>query len=723
MKRSTLRTILVLSALGLSFMAGCGSSSDDAAPKPAGSDLEARLLADTGVRWIVDRDEASRPLFLTAPDAPPPIAGATPRDRAALEFLQRYADAFGVHSVADELVLKEDAEDLVSPGVHHLRFAQRIPGTDIRVFGADTFAHFDASGALRFAALGFAVDIGALSTHPARTADEARDAASASVHARDAAASVMTHGAPELVVYRAQDGKGTLAWRVVLQARVSGTLEAPELFVDAETLRIIEANDTAAHATKEAKASNLYYYHGDCGRVTPPTESTIQYDDAYLAPLSVAPTSRLARDGDQTKSTIVTDRYLAGTFSTGTFFTEPTVTSDPTAWDVSLAGDQGSGAAVSTHENLARADAYFRTSFGQRGLDDLLPGADPAPIQAAVHAWDLKPKDPKKPGLPAKVEDVTGYISGVLYFGDGLPTGAVLGTVNCQMLPSGVALDIVAHELTHGIVDFTARLGNSGEAGAINEGLADVLGAGAEHSLRPGEHNWIIGEDAWIGDGGLRSLAKPRSFAAVDPSEKVPRAYSERLPTQELVDNDRGHVHDNGVIVGHAYYLMTVGGRNEKTLVVVPPSHALGWERAQFLWYLTLRGLDRRFGTTIRSLARVNTNLSIFFGDVTAAACAWRAVDVFTDADLRDYHVTCDPQNGAVTPPPPPPASSVPVDDCVGRPDGVVCSDLAPSSASICKNGARQVTSFCADPGQMCKRASASDPRGSLDGDGALACE
>ena len=145
------RWIRVLAlAVFLSLAAGCGSSDE-----PPVGDLERRLETDTGVAWVVDRDEAGAPAIVTALTPPPPLTTALPREQAAIAFLQSYADLLGAGAHGDlarELVLVADLADRWAPGAHHLRFAQRIPGSDVRVFGADTFVHLDANGAVRFIA-------------------------------------------------------------------------------------------------------------------------------------------------------------------------------------------------------------------------------------------------------------------------------------------------------------------------------------------------------------------------------------------------------------------------------------------------------------------------------------------------------------------------------------------------------------------------------------------
>ncbi len=221
---------------------GCGPSGHALAPEA--SDFEGRLKADTGVAWRVDRDSAGAPLLLTATSRPAPIAKTTSREQATIGFFQQYADILGVGTLADELVLVADERDAASNGSHHVRFAQRIPRTDVRVFGAELLAHFDASGALRSAQVGLVRDISKISPRPARTVDDARDAAIASRRARSREVDIrVAHKAPELLVHWENDGHGRLAWRVFLEQRGDFELEAHDVIVDAANLAILEASE------------------------------------------------------------------------------------------------------------------------------------------------------------------------------------------------------------------------------------------------------------------------------------------------------------------------------------------------------------------------------------------------------------------------------------------------------------------------------------------------
>ena len=74
---------------------------------------------------------------------------------------------------------------------------------------------------------------------------------------------------------------------------------------------------------------------------------------------------------------------------------------------------------------------------------------------------------------------------GVMVYGVGLPPGVVVGSpVGPQSwdFTSG-ALDIVAHELTHGVTEFTSNLIFRNESGALNEAFSDMMGRAWSSSI------------------------------------------------------------------------------------------------------------------------------------------------------------------------------------------------------------------------------------------------
>ena len=108
-------------------------------------------------------------------------------------------------------------------------------------------------------------------------------------------------------------------------------------------------------------------------------------------------------------------------------------------------------------------------------------------------------------------------------------------------------LDIVGHEIGHGLCQHTANLEYWGESGALNEGLSDIWGACVEQWNTQGtKSTWLIGEEAW--SGGLRSMS--------DPKSKGNPAYYQG----QYWSSNQGAVHTNSGVLGHWFYLLAAGG-------------------------------------------------------------------------------------------------------------------------------------------------------------------
>jgi Zn-dependent metalloprotease len=140
-----------------------------------------------------------------------------------------------------------------------------------------------------------------------------------------------------------------------------------------------------------------------------------------------------------------------------------------------------------------------------------------------------------------------------------------------------VAVDVVGHELTHGVVQYAGGLTYSGQAGSLNESLADVFGSLVkQHHLGQdaAAADWLIGAGLFterIRGRALRSMAAPGT-AYDDPligHDPQPASMSGYVETTE----DDGGVHINSGIPNHAFYLAAtaIGG------------HA--WEGAGRIWY------------------------------------------------------------------------------------------------------------------------------------------
>ena len=110
-------------------------------------------------------------------------------------------------------------------------------------------------------------------------------------------------------------------------------------------------------------------------------------------------------------------------------------------------------------------------------------------------------------------------------------------------------LDVVCHELSHGVTEATSNLNYQNESGALNEAFSDIMGTNCEFYYGTG--NWTIGEDIDLQGNGIRDMSDPNADG--DPSY-----YADRYTGT----SDNGGVHTNSGIANHWYYLLVNGGQN-----------------------------------------------------------------------------------------------------------------------------------------------------------------
>ncbi|MBL7916236.1 MAG: M4 family metallopeptidase [Bacteroidia bacterium] len=115
-------------------------------------------------------------------------------------------------------------------------------------------------------------------------------------------------------------------------------------------------------------------------------------------------------------------------------------------------------------------------------------------------------------------------------------------------------LDVVAHELTHGVTNFSSNLVYSYQSGALNESFSDIFGITVDFFARPGVANWLLGDQCYTpgtpGDA-LRSMSNPNS--AGDPDTYLGTNWYTGT-------GDNGGVHINSGVQNYWYYLLCVGG-------------------------------------------------------------------------------------------------------------------------------------------------------------------
>lgn len=124
--------------------------------------------------------------------------------------------------------------------------------------------------------------------------------------------------------------------------------------------------------------------------------------------------------------------------------------------------------------------------------------------------------------------------------------------------PLAGALDVAAHEMSHGVIQETANLEYKDESGALNESFADIFGAMVDRD------DWQMGEDIMRQSGtALRDLQNPHNGAPTNNFNAgwQPEKYSERYTGTQ----DNGGVHFNSGIPNHAFYLFATANGVGKT--------------------------------------------------------------------------------------------------------------------------------------------------------------
>ncbi|MCX4551188.1 MULTISPECIES: M4 family metallopeptidase [unclassified Streptomyces] len=192
-----------------------------------------------------------------------------------------------------------------------------------------------------------------------------------------------------------------------------------------------------------------------------------------------------------------------------------------------------------------------------------------------------------------------------------------------------IPVDVIGHELTHGVTQYTANLEYSGQSGALNESVSDVFGTLIKQyalGQTADRADWLIGAGLLaphVHGVALRSMKAPGT-AYDDPSlgkDPQPATMANYVSTTQ----DNGGVHLNSGIPNHAFYLLAtaLGGK--------------AWERAGQVWYDTLTGGHLPAGATFADFARLTvaaarTRFGGSSDEQEAVLKAWSTVGVPTGA-------------------------------------------------------------------------------------------
>jgi Zn-dependent metalloprotease len=188
-----------------------------------------------------------------------------------------------------------------------------------------------------------------------------------------------------------------------------------------------------------------------------------------------------------------------------------------------------------------------------------------------------------------------------------------------------ISIDVIGHELTHGVTGDTANLDYQAQPGALNESVSDVFGSMVkQYSSNPrqnaGNADWLIGAGVFmpnIKGKALRSMGEPGS-AYDDPTlgkDPQPGTMADYAET----DQDNGGVHINSGIPNRAFYLAAtkLGGYS--------------WDKAGLIWYAALRDQALRPTAKFADFANITVaNANRLFGAAEAQIVrdAWKQVGV-----------------------------------------------------------------------------------------------
>lgn len=187
------------------------------------------------------------------------------------------------------------------------------------------------------------------------------------------------------------------------------------------------------------------------------------------------------------------------------------------------------------------------------------------------------------------------------------------------------ALDIGAHEMTHGVTSNSAKLVYQAESGALNESFSDIFATCVEWRARPTQRDWEMGAEI----GALRDLRYPKSHANPDTYKGVYWVNTADVSS----DNDYGGVHYNSGVQNHWFYILTEGEQglndnNENYSV-----KGIGMAKAEKIAYRNLTSyLTSSSNYAAARTGSLKAAADLYNGDCSpeyvAVAYAWDAVGV-----------------------------------------------------------------------------------------------
>ncbi|NOQ13401.1 MAG: hypothetical protein GQ583_02815 [Methyloprofundus sp.] len=488
-------------------------------------------------------------------------------DLTARNFLRRQRYILGIKNPDEELyLLKQNSDEL---GRDHLKYGQRYRG--LAVWPADIIVHIAPQGHVDLMNGSYApTPRKPLVITPRVNAIQAQETALNSL----APFKSSTAEAPELIFYYSQHSH-QLAWKM----KVNAGIEARWIFViDAISGDILLKYNEIMEAASAGSGIDLFNQTQSL-QLFEQNDSFFMLDTSkeMFDPSSTPPNPNTTRGG-----IFLLD---AQNQEADSFFFNPSLVSSPQEHSGFLPD------AVSAAFNISQVYDYYLERHQRNSIDN--KGGSLFGIVRVGQNFDNAFWDGER-----------------MYFGDGAPYAA--------------ALDIVAHEVSHGITQRSSNLIYQGQSGALNEAFSDIFGEMVE--ARTYGNDWVLG--AILLPEGLRNLRDPSSVMIPGLNRPYPAKMSDFI----FIAEDNGGVHLNSSIINHAYYLLAEGLDN-----------AIGLRDAEQIFYRALTVHLVRNSQFIDARLAAITSADELFG--VDSIQSQKTAEAFERVEVLD--------NIASTPPPP----------------------------------------------------------------------
>jgi Zn-dependent metalloprotease len=219
----------------------------------------------------------------------------------------------------------------------------------------------------------------------------------------------------------------------------------------------------------------------------------------------------------------------------------------------SLPPEPWAAEAVSAHANAEEVARFLRNVVKRNNIDG--SGGE---MVSSVNCWD------RSQGTKPEKQWKNAYWNGrqMVYGQIQYADGSLFSLANM--------LEVVGHEMFHGVTDHTSRLEYQTQSGALNESFSDVFGTIIRNYGKPlGEWRWTIGDGFNGPNTALRDLADPTRLGQPKLMKNFVSVAVPRL------SNDYGWVHSNSGIPNYAAYRVMTAKAGDKFLFTADELAAL----------------------------------------------------------------------------------------------------------------------------------------------------